>query len=157
MRDRLPQRVTVTWQVPRPFSCLSSHLQEYASTSSQYLPYLIKSSFKVPHEQFRKGFRTTQRNFERDFGALASSCVDLGKSFEDHEDEAAVQAAEVSIDAMIARVQALQRKVCISNLPRGYSIPLVLKAIVLDNRCAKNHHHSNAASDAGENRPSRCI
>ncbi|KAJ7064914.1 CTLH/CRA C-terminal to lish motif domain-containing protein [Mycena amicta] len=63
---------------------------------------------RVPFENYRKVFRTTQRNVERDMKAVQTSAHDLAKQSADGSlaSEAAIQ----SIDSMIANVENLKRK-----------------------------------------------
>ncbi|KAJ7126059.1 CTLH/CRA C-terminal to lish motif domain-containing protein [Mycena epipterygia] len=63
---------------------------------------------RVPYENYRKVFRTTQRNVERDLKAVQSTANELVKqsSSSDVSSEAAIQ----SIDAMINNVENLKRK-----------------------------------------------
>ncbi|KAJ7741429.1 CTLH/CRA C-terminal to lish motif domain-containing protein [Mycena maculata] len=63
---------------------------------------------RVPYENYRKVFRTSQRNVERDLKAVQSAATDLAKqsSSGSVNSEAAIQ----SIDAMITNVENLKRK-----------------------------------------------
>lgn len=64
---------------------------------------------QVPYENYRKAFRTSQRNVEKDLGAVNATAVDVSKrvTLENAEPADTVNA----IDTMIARVEALKRKV----------------------------------------------
>ncbi|KAG8952175.1 GID complex subunit containing RING finger motif [Tulasnella sp. 419] len=59
---------------------------------------------KVPFEQFRKIFKTSQRHIERDFTALQKDAADLAKKNPQGDD------ALKQLDAMINKVQGLKRK-----------------------------------------------
>ncbi|KAJ6595694.1 CTLH/CRA C-terminal to lish motif domain-containing protein [Mycena vulgaris] len=63
---------------------------------------------RVPYENYRKVFRTTQRNVEHTLKAVSASATELAKqsSSGDVSSEAAIQ----SIDAMINNVENLKRK-----------------------------------------------
>ncbi|KAF4583416.1 GID complex subunit containing RING finger motif [Pleurotus pulmonarius] len=63
---------------------------------------------RVPYENYRKAFRTSQRNVEKDLGAVNSMAIDVSKrvSLENAEPADTVNA----LDSMIARVEALKRK-----------------------------------------------
>ncbi|KAJ7927483.1 CTLH/CRA C-terminal to lish motif domain-containing protein [Mycena leptocephala] len=63
---------------------------------------------RVPYENYRKVFRTTQRHVERDLKAVQSTANDLAKesSSAGVSSEAAIQ----SIDSMISTVENLKRK-----------------------------------------------
>ncbi|KAJ7792959.1 hypothetical protein B0H14DRAFT_3094099 [Mycena olivaceomarginata] len=63
---------------------------------------------RVPYENYRKVFRTTQRHVERDLKTVQVTATDLAKqsSSTGVDSEAAVQ----SIDAMISTVENLKRK-----------------------------------------------
>ncbi|KAJ7664299.1 CTLH/CRA C-terminal to lish motif domain-containing protein [Mycena rosella] len=63
---------------------------------------------RVPYENYRKVFRTTQRNVERDLKAVQATANELVKqsSSGDVSSESAIQ----SIDAMIITVENLKRK-----------------------------------------------
>lgn len=63
---------------------------------------------KVPYEQLRKAFRSTQRNFERDFVQLTSNAADASKSSTEGGD---VSAQVIALDAMISRVRNLKKRV----------------------------------------------
>jgi len=66
---------------------------------------------KVPYEQFRKAFRSTQRSFERDFTQLTSSAADISRSGTEGDDISAQQNPAVALDAMIARVETFRKRV----------------------------------------------
>ncbi|OCH85764.1 hypothetical protein OBBRIDRAFT_797832 [Obba rivulosa] len=63
---------------------------------------------RVPYENYRKVFRTSQKYIEKELGAVQTSCGDLSKRASlgklNSED------ANKGIDGMIARVEALKRK-----------------------------------------------
>ncbi|KAF9494995.1 hypothetical protein BDN71DRAFT_1448120 [Pleurotus eryngii] len=63
---------------------------------------------RVPYENYRKAFRTSQRNVEKDLGAVNAMAIDVSKraTIENAEPADTVNA----IDTMIARVEALKRK-----------------------------------------------
>jgi macrophage erythroblast attacher len=64
---------------------------------------------RVPYENYRKVFRATQRNIERELGAVLTTANELGKRA-----KAGVQSsqdASKSVDSMIGRVENLKRKV----------------------------------------------
>ncbi|KAF7316383.1 hypothetical protein MIND_00157100 [Mycena indigotica] len=63
---------------------------------------------RVPFENYRKVFRSTQRNVERDMKAVQNSVQDLTK--QSSEGTLAPDAAVESIDAMIANVENLKKK-----------------------------------------------
>ncbi|KAG8854453.1 GID complex subunit containing RING finger motif [Tulasnella sp. 330] len=63
-----------------------------------------KPFVQVPHEQFRKFFKTSQRHIERDFSALQKESNEAVKS-----QPQGASAAKL-IDAMISRVEGLKRK-----------------------------------------------
>ncbi|KAJ7634752.1 CTLH/CRA C-terminal to lish motif domain-containing protein [Roridomyces roridus] len=60
---------------------------------------------RVPYENYRKVFRSTQRNVERDLKSVQSAANELVKS-----GDLSPEAAGQSIDAMIATVENLKRK-----------------------------------------------
>jgi macrophage erythroblast attacher len=63
---------------------------------------------RVPYENYRKVFRATQRNIERELGAVQTTANDLGKRA-----KAGIQSMEdaaKSVDSMIGRVENLKRK-----------------------------------------------
>ncbi|KAI0764574.1 CTLH/CRA C-terminal to lish motif domain-containing protein [Trametes elegans] len=62
---------------------------------------------RVPYENYRKVFRTSQKNIEKELGAVQNAAKDLA-----HKDGAAadVEATAKAIDGMIARVEGLKRK-----------------------------------------------
>ena len=63
---------------------------------------------QVPYENYRKVFRTSQKNIEKELGAVQNTAKDLA-SKERPEDD--VEATTKAIDGMIARVEGLKRKV----------------------------------------------
>ncbi|KAF7325858.1 hypothetical protein MKEN_00436500 [Mycena kentingensis (nom. inval.)] len=65
---------------------------------------------RVPYENYRKVFRTTQRNVERDMKAVQASATDLARRSSDADSGLTPEAAIHSIDAMIANVENLKRK-----------------------------------------------
>ncbi|KAI0332824.1 hypothetical protein GY45DRAFT_1320396 [Cubamyces sp. BRFM 1775] len=62
---------------------------------------------RVPYENYRKVFRTSQKNIEKELGAVQNTAKDLA-SRERPEDD--VEATTKAIDGMIARVEGLKRK-----------------------------------------------
>lgn len=70
----------------------------------------IQNSQQVPYETLRKHFRNSQKQIEREFGAIQSTSADLAKPRPDDRDQA--EAAK-AVDAMIARVEGLKKKVCV--------------------------------------------
>lgn len=64
---------------------------------------------KVPYEQLRKVFRTSQRIIDRDFAALSSAVTDITTSPEDEQESR--ENVGTALDNMIARVEGLKRKV----------------------------------------------
>lgn len=65
----------------------------------------------MPHEQLRKAFRSTQRNFERDFVQLTSSASDIRGLSAEGEGVSAQQSATIALDVMISRVETLKKRV----------------------------------------------
>ncbi|KAJ7167334.1 CTLH/CRA C-terminal to lish motif domain-containing protein [Mycena crocata] len=63
---------------------------------------------RVPYENYRKVFRTTQRNVERDLKAVQSTANELAR--QSSSGAVSSDAAFESIDAMIANVENLKRK-----------------------------------------------
>ncbi|KAJ7240453.1 CTLH/CRA C-terminal to lish motif domain-containing protein [Mycena rebaudengoi] len=63
---------------------------------------------RVPYENYRKVFRTTQRHVERDFKSIQATSSDLGKRAVSEGVDA--EEAINSIDAMISSVENLKRK-----------------------------------------------
>jgi macrophage erythroblast attacher len=64
---------------------------------------------RVPYENYRKVFRTTQKNIERELGAVQIAVSDLSKRAKSGTQTP--QDATKSIDGMIGRVENLKRKV----------------------------------------------
>lgn len=64
----------------------------------------LNTAEQVPHENYRKVFRASQRNIERELGNVLSVSADLQKR---SKGEDAVKA----VDGMITRVENLKRKV----------------------------------------------
>ncbi|KAF8605818.1 hypothetical protein BDV93DRAFT_521181 [Ceratobasidium sp. AG-I] len=62
---------------------------------------------RVPYETLRKHFRNSQKQIEREFGVIQSASADLAKPRPSDRDQA--EAAK-AVDAMIARVEGLKRK-----------------------------------------------
>ena len=60
---------------------------------------------QVPYENYRKVFRTSQKNIEREMGAVQNTANDLAKREPDPD------ATLKAIDGMISRVEGLKRKV----------------------------------------------
>lgn len=65
---------------------------------------------KVPYENYRKVFRASQKNVERELGAVHNTSIELAN----RAAVGNVDKEEVlkSIDGMIGRVENLKRKVC---------------------------------------------
>ena len=63
---------------------------------------------QVPYENYRKVFRTSQKNIEKELGAVQNAANDLAKKDSSESDADATLKA---IDSMIARVEGLKRKV----------------------------------------------
>lgn len=62
----------------------------------------------MPYENYRKVFRTSQKNIEKEIGAAQNIANDLAKKDPSvSEDDATIKA----IDGMISRVEGLKRKV----------------------------------------------
>lgn len=68
---------------------------------------LPEHTLQVPYENYRKVFRTSQKNIERELGAVVTAANELSKQAPDS------QTALTSIDGMISRVEMLKRKVCV--------------------------------------------
>ncbi|KAI0822927.1 CTLH/CRA C-terminal to lish motif domain-containing protein [Trametes gibbosa] len=62
---------------------------------------------RVPYENYRKVFRTSQKNIEKELGAVQNAAKDLASK---SSPEAEVEATTRAIDGMIARVEGLKRK-----------------------------------------------
>jgi hypothetical protein len=89
--------------------CSSSNLlPEYVITF--FMTSTVIQIIKVPYENYRKVFRASQRNVERELGAVHSASTDLANRAESGN----VDNEEVlkAIDTMIGRVENLKRKVC---------------------------------------------
>ena len=67
---------------------------------------------KVPYETYRKVFRISQKNIERELGAVQSASSDLSKRYKPGDDHTDSQEAIKTIDGMIGRIDNLKRKVC---------------------------------------------
>ena len=63
---------------------------------------------QVPYENYRKVFRASQKNIEKEMGAVQNTANDLTKKGASEPD---ADAAVKAIDGMIARVEGLKRKV----------------------------------------------
>ncbi|KAI0716452.1 CTLH/CRA C-terminal to lish motif domain-containing protein [Earliella scabrosa] len=63
---------------------------------------------RVPYENYRKVFRTSQKNIEKEMGAVQNTANDLAKK--DLSAGSDADAAVKAIDGMIARVEGLKRK-----------------------------------------------
>ncbi|KAH9848379.1 CTLH/CRA C-terminal to lish motif domain-containing protein [Lenzites betulinus] len=62
---------------------------------------------RVPYENYRKVFRTSQKNIEKELGTVQNAAKDLASK---GSPEADVEATTKAIDGMIARVEGLKRK-----------------------------------------------
>jgi len=72
---------------------------------------------RVPYENYRKVFRTTQKNIERELGAVQTVANELSRRA-----KSGMQTppdAEKSIDGMIGRVENLKRKVRLTSVGLG--------------------------------------
>lgn len=76
--------------------------------------YLSLNFCQVPYENYRKVFRSAQKNIERELGAIQTISNDLAKNAHDscQDPQEAIQ----SLEGMIGRVEGLKRKVGISFL-----------------------------------------
>ncbi|KAH7923099.1 hypothetical protein BV22DRAFT_1093538 [Leucogyrophana mollusca] len=63
---------------------------------------------RVPYENYRKVFRASQRNIERELGNIQTSSGDLLKRWKTHEGNS--EDTVKSLDGMIGRVENLKRK-----------------------------------------------
>lgn len=63
---------------------------------------------QVPYENYRKVFRTSQKYVERELGAVQNASNELLKHADSNEDNGDMVK---SLDAMIARVEGLKKKV----------------------------------------------
>lgn len=71
---------------------------------------------RVPYENYRKVFRTSQKNLEKELGAVQTLSNDLSKRAKASKETP--QDATKAIDGMIGRVENLKRKVhqsCVSS------------------------------------------
>ncbi|KAI0642593.1 CTLH/CRA C-terminal to lish motif domain-containing protein [Trametes meyenii] len=62
---------------------------------------------RVPYENYRKVFRSSQKNIEKELGAVQNTAKDLANK---GSPEADVESTTKAIDGMIARVEGLKRK-----------------------------------------------
>jgi len=68
---------------------------------------LVTDGFlKIPCENYRRIFRLSQKNIERELGAVQTASKDLAKSAQDINKEDAAK----SVDGMITRIENLKRK-----------------------------------------------
>jgi len=84
---------------------------------------------RVPYENYRKVFRATQKNIERELGAVQTAANDLSK-----RSKSGIQTpqdAAKSIDGMIGRVENLKRKVRQLHAGFGASASLIESAAAL--------------------------
>ena len=90
--------------------------------------YLPLNPCQVPYENYRKVFRSAQKNIERELGAIQTISNDLAKNA--HNSSQDPQEAIKSLEGMIGRVEGLKRKVGISflfqdaHLTYGFSYPI---------------------------------
>jgi macrophage erythroblast attacher len=71
--------------------------------------FLFEQPFaRVPYENYRKVFRTSQKHVEREYGAIQSAATDISKSLKSRDPNGADVAA--AIDGMIGRIDTLKRK-----------------------------------------------
>ncbi|KAL0063318.1 GID complex subunit containing RING finger motif [Marasmius tenuissimus] len=71
--------------------------------------FLFEQPFvRVPYENYRKVFRTSQKQVEREYGAIQNAASDITNRCKSSDVPASDAAA--AIDEMIARVKSLQRK-----------------------------------------------
>jgi macrophage erythroblast attacher len=66
---------------------------------------------QVPYENYRKVFRTSQKNIEREIGAVQSTSGDLARRAKANSEAVNAQDAIKSIEGMIGKVENLKRKV----------------------------------------------
>lgn len=64
---------------------------------------------QVPYENYRKVFRASQRNIERELGNVQTTSNDLQKRTKSNEVD--LEDATKAVDGMITRVENLKRKV----------------------------------------------
>ncbi|KAH9979750.1 CTLH/CRA C-terminal to lish motif domain-containing protein [Russula compacta] len=83
---------------------------------------------KVPYENYRKVFRTAQKNIERELGAIQSSSNDLARNAQNSCQD--TQEAVESLEVMIGKVEGLQRK--LSDLQATAGLPTLN---VMHERC----------------------
>jgi len=81
---------------------------------------------RVPFENYRKVFRTTQRQFDKDFSAMQTTANDLVERSKNGGEVGKEDAAQ-SIDAMITRVENLKRKLSDLNENVGTPTQAVMK------------------------------
>ncbi|KAL7277393.1 hypothetical protein ACG7TL_009255 [Trametes sanguinea] len=62
---------------------------------------------RVPYENYRKVFRTSQKSIEKELGAVQNAAKDLANKERPEDD---VEATTKALDGMIARVEGLKRK-----------------------------------------------
>lgn len=70
----------------------------------------------MPYENYRKVFRASQRNIERELGNVQTSSNDLQRRSKGNEIN--LEDAAKTVDGMIARVENLKRKVSSSCIVR---------------------------------------
>jgi macrophage erythroblast attacher len=75
--------------------------------------YDLLTISQVPYENYRKVFRTTQKNIERELVPVQTTCNDLAKQVK--AGETSLDDAAKTIEGMIGKVENLKRKVCFSN------------------------------------------
>ena len=71
--------------------------------------FLSLKPCQVPYENYRKVFRSAQKNIERELGAIQTISNDLAKDA--HNSSQDSQEAIKSLEGMIGRVEGLKRKV----------------------------------------------
>lgn len=69
---------------------------------------------QVPFENYRKVFRTSQKNIEKEFGPIQIAANELTKQAQ--TGFASSEETVTSIDNMINRIENLKRRVCFSNV-----------------------------------------
>jgi macrophage erythroblast attacher len=70
---------------------------------------------RVPYEQYRRAFRSTQRVIDKEFNTLSAAANDLAT-------QPNTEKAAASLDAMIARVEALKRR--LSDIQEASNVPI---------------------------------
>ena len=70
----------------------------------------ILCNVKVPYENYRKVFRTSQKNIEKELGAIQTAASELSRKA--RAGLARPDEALKSIDAMMKRAEGLKKKVC---------------------------------------------